>query len=86
VNNPSLILADEPTGNLDSEMAEAVLGLLNEINAAGTTIVMVTHDPDLARRVPRNVHVLDGRLQAPAQPEAPPIGAPNGLGAAAMSL
>ncbi len=59
------MLADEPTGNLDSEMAAAVLGLLREINAGGTTIVMVTHDPDLARRIPRNVHVLDGHLQNP---------------------
>ncbi len=63
--SPRFLLADEPTGNLDSEMAAAVLGLLREINAAGTTIVMVTHDPDLARRIPRNVHVLDGHLQNP---------------------
>ena len=58
---PRFLLADEPTGNLDSEMAEAVMGLLEEINAEGTTIVMVTHDPDLARRAHRNIHILDGR-------------------------
>ncbi len=60
---PRFLLADEPTGNLDSEMANGVLALLEEINAAGTTIVMVTHDSELARRPPRNVHVLDGRIQ-----------------------
>ena len=57
---PRFLLADEPTGNLDSEMAEAVMGLLEDINAEGTTIVMVTHDPDLARRAHRNIHILDG--------------------------
>jgi putative ABC transport system ATP-binding protein len=59
---PRFLLADEPTGNLDSEMAESVLELLKEINEAGTTIVMVTHDVDLATRAPREVHVLDGRV------------------------
>ena len=60
---PRFLLADEPTGNLDSEMANGVLGLLEEINAAGTTIVMVTHDPELALRPPRHVQVLDGRVR-----------------------
>ncbi len=59
---PRLILADEPTGNLDSLMARQVLDLLEEINARGTTVVMVTHDPELSRRAHRNVHVLDGRV------------------------
>ena len=58
---PRFLLADEPTGNLDSEMADAVMGLLEDINAEGTTIVMVTHDPDLAQRAQRNIHILDGR-------------------------
>lgn len=58
---PRFLLADEPTGNLDSEMAQQVLKLLEEINAGGTTIVMVTHDPDLAARAHRNIHILDGR-------------------------
>ena len=57
---PRLLLADEPTGNLDSQMARGVLELLEEINAAGTTIVMVTHDPELAARAQRNVHIVDG--------------------------
>jgi putative ABC transport system ATP-binding protein len=58
---PRFLLADEPTGNLDSEMAGAVMKLLESINAEGTTIVMVTHDPDLAHRANRNIHILDGR-------------------------
>ncbi|PNS09016.1 ABC transporter ATP-binding protein [Solilutibacter silvestris] len=58
--SPKLLLADEPTGNLDSQMARSVMELLEEINAAGTTIVMVTHDPELAARAQRNVHIVDG--------------------------
>jgi len=58
---PRFLLADEPTGNLDSEMAEQVMQLLERINREGTTIVMVTHDPDLAARAHRNIHILDGR-------------------------
>jgi len=60
--DPKLLLADEPTGNLDSLMARQVLDLLDDINRAGTTIVMVTHDDELARRARRNVHVLDGKV------------------------
>jgi putative ABC transport system ATP-binding protein len=59
---PRLLLADEPTGNLDSLMARQVLELLEEINERGATIIMVTHDADLARRARRNIHVLDGRV------------------------
>lgn len=59
---PKILLADEPTGNLDSVMARAVMGLLEEINSAGTTIIMVTHDPELARRAHRNVHIVDGQI------------------------
>lgn len=59
---PRFLLADEPTGNLDSQMARGVMELLESINAAGTTIVMVTHDPEMARRAQRNIHVLDGKV------------------------
>jgi putative ABC transport system ATP-binding protein len=59
---PRMLLADEPTGNLDSLMARQVLDLLGSINDKGTTIVMVTHDPELARRAHRSVHVLDGQI------------------------
>ncbi|MGO1000420.1 ABC transporter ATP-binding protein [Lysobacter sp. CA196] len=57
---PRLLLADEPTGNLDSQMARGVMELLEEINGQGTTIIMVTHDPELAARAQRNVHIVDG--------------------------
>lgn len=60
--DPKLILADEPTGNLDSLMAREIMDLLDEINAAGTTIVMVTHSPECAVRAQRQIHVLDGRV------------------------
>ncbi|MGH8371251.1 MAG: ABC transporter ATP-binding protein [Gammaproteobacteria bacterium] len=59
---PRILLADEPTGNLDSLMARQVLDLIEGINENGTTIVMVTHDPELARRAHRSVHVLDGQV------------------------
>ncbi|HRO88814.1 MAG: ABC transporter ATP-binding protein [Chiayiivirga sp.] len=58
--DPRLLLADEPTGNLDSQMARSVMELLEDINARGTTIVMVTHDAELAARAQRNVHIVDG--------------------------
>jgi putative ABC transport system ATP-binding protein len=60
--SPRLLLADEPTGNLDSQMARSVMELLEEINASGTTIIMVTHDPELAVRAQRNVHIIDGQV------------------------
>jgi len=60
--SPKLLLADEPTGNLDTQMARGVMELLEEINAQGTTILMVTHDPELAVRSQRNVHIIDGQV------------------------
>jgi putative ABC transport system ATP-binding protein len=60
--SPKLLLADEPTGNLDTQMARGVMDLLEEINAQGTTILMVTHDPELAVRTQRNVHIIDGQV------------------------
>ncbi|MGD8376344.1 MAG: ABC transporter ATP-binding protein [Acidobacteriota bacterium] len=62
VMRPSLILADEPTGNLDSAMANEILDLLEKINSTGTTIVMVTHDAELANRASRQIHLLDGKM------------------------
>ncbi len=59
---PRFLLADEPTGNLDTEMADQVLNLLEEINRSGTTILMVTHDQDLASRARKQVHIIDGRV------------------------
>jgi putative ABC transport system ATP-binding protein len=65
VNRPSLLLADEPTGNLDSFHGEEVMQLLRQINAEGTTIVMVTHSAAHAARASRTVAMLDGALRAP---------------------
>lgn len=62
VTQPACVLADEPTGNLDSQMARGVMELLEDINAQGTTIIMVTHDPELAARAQRNVHIVDGQI------------------------
>ena len=59
---PRFLLADEPTGNLDTEMANSVLDLLKSINAAGTTIIMVTHDGHLAKQARRNIYVRDGKV------------------------
>jgi putative ABC transport system ATP-binding protein len=59
---PRFLLADEPTGNLDSLMARQVIEMLEAINSKGTTIVMVTHDQELARRAHRNIQVLDGQV------------------------
>jgi putative ABC transport system ATP-binding protein len=62
VNTPSLLLCDEPTGNLDSANAAAVMGLLDELNAAGYTIVVITHDPAVAAHARRTVAISDGVL------------------------
>ncbi len=62
VTNPKLILADEPTGNLDSKNGEEVLHLLEELNREGTTIIMVTHSPSYAERATRVVHLFDGHI------------------------
>jgi putative ABC transport system ATP-binding protein len=64
VNGPALVLADEPTGALDTANGQAVLKLLTELNAEGTTIALITHDRDIAARAPRQVHMRDGRLIA----------------------
>ena len=68
---PRILLADEPTGNLDSLMARQILELIEDINSRGTTIVMVTHDPELARRAQRSIHIMDGRV-ADLEPFDPP--------------
>jgi putative ABC transport system ATP-binding protein len=59
---PRLLLADEPTGNLDTQMARGVMELLEELHRDGATIVMVTHDPELAVRAQREVHIVDGQV------------------------
>jgi len=67
---PKLILADEPTGNLDSLMAREIMDLLDDINRQGTTIVMVTHSPECAARASREIHLLDGKVVDVERPPA----------------
>jgi len=75
--SPRLLLADEPTGNLDTQMARGVLQLLEELHRDGATIVMVTHDPELAVRAQREVHIVDGQVvELVAQPRL--VGGSNG--------
>ena len=62
VGEPSILLADEPTGNLDSENAESIMGLLSDLHKQGATICMVTHDAGFARQAERTVRLFDGRL------------------------
>ncbi len=71
-NDPPLIVADEPTGNLDSKTADAVFGLFEELVAGGKTILMVTHDDDLADRVTRKITIADGRIVGDTQPHLRP--------------
>jgi putative ABC transport system ATP-binding protein len=64
VTDPAMLLADEPTGNLDSASGREVMGILHELNDAGRTIVLITHDAEVARAADRQIHLLDGRIAA----------------------
>lgn len=62
--NPRILLADEPTGNLDSQTARGVMGLIEDLHRQGGTIVLVTHDPQIAARAQRQIHIVDGQIVA----------------------
>ncbi len=69
-NDPKLILADEPTGNLDTKTGAAILDLFDDLHDEGRTLVMVTHDPNVAERAQRRIHIVDGEIQASDEQEA----------------
>ncbi|NMB54268.1 MAG: ABC transporter ATP-binding protein [Leptolinea sp.] len=64
INDPILVLADEPTGNLDTKSSEEIMGMLHDLNERGRTIVMVTHEPEIAAHTQRILHIRDGKLHA----------------------
>jgi putative ABC transport system ATP-binding protein len=64
VNNPSIILADEPTGNLDSQTSYEIMGLFDTLHSQGNTIILVTHEPDISEYAHRVLHILDGRINS----------------------
>lgn len=72
VGEPALILADEPTGALDTSSGEAIMGILHELNAGGTTVVVITHDHDVAAQMPRRVSLRDGTIVGDTTTEVAP--------------
>ena len=75
VNNPSIVLADEPTGNLDSRTSVEVMGIFQQLNAHGITIILVTHEPDIAEFAKRHVIFRDGRIKADKANNDPKVAA-----------
>jgi putative ABC transport system ATP-binding protein len=63
VNEPALLFADEPTGNLDSKTGQEILNLFNKIHSRGNTVIMVTHDKDIAYQAQRIIYLRDGRIE-----------------------
>ena len=73
VNQPSILLADEPTGNLDSRTSAEIMDLFNELNAAGNTLIVVTHEEDIAAHARRVVRLLDGKVVVDQRVEGPEV-------------
>src|SRR5262245_61991612 len=72
VNNPRIILADEPTGNLDSQTGEAILALFRKLSSEGRTVILVTHDPEIAAVTPRRIEIRDGKISVKTTSAAVP--------------
>ena len=70
VNQPKILLADEPTGALDSKSGEQIMELFHSLNEEGVTVVMITHDPKIAARAKRVIHIIDGEIYESAEGEA----------------
>ena len=73
VNEPFIIMADEPTGNLDTKSKDEIIGILKDLNAQGKTIVMVTHEPEMAAYATRVIHMRDGKVISDEKKSAPPV-------------
>ena len=69
VGRPAIVLADEPTGNLDSATGQAIMNLIDELNTEGATIVVITHEHEIAARFPRQIALLDGRIVSDGRDE-----------------
>jgi putative ABC transport system ATP-binding protein len=67
INDPDILLADEPTGNLDTKTGSEIMTIFDEISASGKTIILVTHEADIARHARRIIHILDGRISSDTQ-------------------
>lgn len=77
VGQPAIVLADEPTGNLDTATGQSILTLIHDLHATGATIVIITHDRDVAARMPRQVEIRDGQIVADTGGAAPPLDMPG---------
>jgi putative ABC transport system ATP-binding protein len=80
VGNPAIVLADEPTGNLDQATGQSILALFSTLHSRGVTIIVITHDQGIAERMPRRIEMLDGRVTADTQAQPPPPAVAAGLG------
>jgi putative ABC transport system ATP-binding protein len=81
VNNPKIIFADEPTGNLDSHTGEAILKLFQNLSSQGRTIILVTHDPEIAAVTPRRIEIRDGKISEKLDPKLAGLDRPEMSGA-----